>query len=69
MSIEKHSRNDTEAGQIISIHPIPAPIHLPPARGVTRANFPGIDTGELHKIRLSVYITVTAEKERPPCRE
>lgn len=69
MSIEKHPRNDTEARQIVSIYPVPAPIRLPPAQGLTRAKFPGIDTKKIHEIRLSVHITVTAEKERPPCRE
>lgn len=69
MSIEIQPRNDTETRQSISIYPTPAPIRLPPVRDLTTAKFPGIDTGELQKISLSVHITVTTEKERPSCRK
>lgn len=69
MSIEIQPRNDTEARQFLSIYPIPAPIRLPPARGLIRAEFPGIDTGKIHKICLSIHIRVMAGKESPPCRE
>ena len=69
MNIEKQPRNDTEAQQFLSIYPIPAPIRLPPARGLTRAEFPGIDTEKIQKICLSVHISVTVGKEAFPCRE
>jgi hypothetical protein len=69
MSIEIQARNDTEARHSISIYPIPAPIRLPPARGLTRAEFPEIDTGELQKISLSIDISVIVGKESPTCRE
>lgn len=69
MSAEKLSQNDTEAQQFISIYPIPAPIRLPPARGLTRAESPEIDTEKTQKICLSVHISMTVGKEAFPCRE
>lgn len=70
MGIEIHPKNDTEVRQSLSIYPNPAPpIHLPPVQGFRRAKFPGIDTEELHKICLSVHITVATGKEVFLCRE
>lgn len=69
MSIEKLLQNDTETQQFLSIYPIPTPIRLPPARGLTRAKFPGIDTEKIQKICLSIHITVAVGKEAFPCQE
>ena len=69
MSIEKQPQNDTETRQLLSIYPIHAPIRLPLARGLTRAEFPGNDTEKIQKICLSVHITVAVGKEAFPCRE
>lgn len=69
MTIEIQPRNATEARQFLSIYPIPAPIRLPPARGLTWAEFPGNDTEKIQKICLSVHITLTVGKEAFPCQE
>lgn len=69
MTAEKSPRNDTEVRQSISIYPIPVPIRLPPAQGLTRAEFPGNDTEKIQKICLSVHIALTVRKEAFPCQE
>ncbi len=69
MNIEKQPRNDTEAQQFLSIYPIPAPIRLPPARGLTKVEFPENATEKIQKICLSVHITMTVGKEAFSCRE
>ena len=64
MSIEKQPRNSTEAQQFLFSYPIPAPIRLPPARDLIRAELPENDTEKIQEICLSVHITVAIGKRR-----